>query len=160
MQLSNDFQELVVGVGVYGCGIESQLESWYRFLIQPDPYESIDDDCEQPRASWSGVDATILQQRHDFLRPDSLVAIIDTLRRERLGDRRALDRRHRRHLFMTTTSSPPLGDVGMRDQRSGQPVVHLVRFETAPRPELRERRLTRRRRRTTGASTTTCATST
>ena len=25
-------------------------------------------------ASWSGVDTTILQQRHDFLRPDSLVA--------------------------------------------------------------------------------------
>jgi hypothetical protein len=33
LQLETDFAELVGGVGVFGCGIESQLESWYRFLI-------------------------------------------------------------------------------------------------------------------------------
>ena len=32
---------MVSGVGFFGCGIESQMESWYRFLIQPDPYQSL-----------------------------------------------------------------------------------------------------------------------
>src|SRR5580658_10143142 len=39
MTLEGDFGSLVSGVGVFGCGIESQMESWYRFLVQPDPYE-------------------------------------------------------------------------------------------------------------------------
>jgi hypothetical protein len=39
--LEGDFAALLAGVHEYGCGIESQLESWYRFLIQPDPYASI-----------------------------------------------------------------------------------------------------------------------
>jgi hypothetical protein len=72
--LVGDFTELVGGAGESGCGIESQLESWYRFLVQPDPYASIV--LTNGLAAWSGVDTTILQQRHDFLRPDSLVAII------------------------------------------------------------------------------------
>jgi hypothetical protein len=69
-----DFAELVGAAGESGCGIESQLESWYRFLIQPDPYATLVNNYKQ--AEWSGVDTTILQQRHDFLRPDSLVAVI------------------------------------------------------------------------------------
>jgi len=73
--LESDFADVVQGVGVNGCGIESQLESWYRFLIQPDPYDSIAVDANG-QAQWQGVDQTILAQRHDFLRPDSLVAII------------------------------------------------------------------------------------
>ncbi len=73
-QLGSDFADLVTGVAVYGCGIESQLESWYRFLIQPDPYDQIV--VQGDTAVWQGVDQTILQQRHDFLRPDSLVAIV------------------------------------------------------------------------------------
>jgi len=72
--LESDFTQMVGGVGVFGCGIPSQLETWYRFLIQPDPYETLVNNGG--RATWSGVDTTILQQRHDFLRPDSLVAII------------------------------------------------------------------------------------
>ena len=72
--LVGDFAELIAGTGETGCGIESQLESWYRFLIQPDPYASVV--VNGGVASWSGVDTTILQQRHDFLRPDSLVAIV------------------------------------------------------------------------------------
>jgi hypothetical protein len=74
-QVETDLAALVGGAGVFGCGIESQLESWYRFLIQPDPYDSIVVTNGQT-ASWQGVDLTILQQRHDFLRPDSLVSII------------------------------------------------------------------------------------
>jgi hypothetical protein len=73
--LIGDFSELVSGAGESGCGIESQLESWYRFLVQPDPYASIVL-SSAGQATWSGVDTTIIQQRHDFLRPDSLVAVI------------------------------------------------------------------------------------
>jgi hypothetical protein len=73
-QVIGDVGDLVGGAGVFGCGLESQLETWYRFLIQPDPYASIT--VASGKAAWTGVDATILQQRHDFLRPDSLVSII------------------------------------------------------------------------------------
>jgi len=76
-QLETDFKSLVQGVQQHGCGLEAQLESWYRFLVQPDPYDSIQLSSDNPpRASLSGVDATLLKMRHDFLRPDSLVAII------------------------------------------------------------------------------------
>ncbi len=76
--LQTDFQDLVSGVHQFGCGIESQLETWYRFLVQPDPYATITvtGANQNAKASWTGVDATILQQRHDFLRPDSLVVIV------------------------------------------------------------------------------------
>ncbi|HXX68844.1 MAG TPA: hypothetical protein VEK07_16780 [Polyangiaceae bacterium] len=77
--LQSDFVTMVSGVGIYGCGIESQLESWYRFLIQPDPYASLainNPNTAGGTAVWSGVDTTILQERADFLRPDSLVAVI------------------------------------------------------------------------------------
>jgi len=76
-QLTNDFKSLVQGVQQHGCGLEAQLESWYRFLIQPDPYDSIQlSNDNPPRAFYEGVDATLLKMRHDFLRPDSLVAIV------------------------------------------------------------------------------------
>src|ERR1019366_5232418 len=73
--LVGDFQGLVTGVGEQGCGIEAQLESWYRFLVQPDPFQSVS--AANNVATFNGVDATLLKQRHDFLRPDSLLAIID-----------------------------------------------------------------------------------
>jgi hypothetical protein len=68
-----ELSDLLSGVHDHGCLIESQLESWYRFLVQPDPYDAIDPNSP---AMWVGIDHTILQQRRDFLRPDSLVAII------------------------------------------------------------------------------------
>jgi hypothetical protein len=73
--LVGDFSRLVVGTHQFGCGIESQLETWYRFLIQPDPYASLAQD-KNGKAQWVGFDTTILAQRADFLRPDSLVAVI------------------------------------------------------------------------------------
>jgi hypothetical protein len=72
--LVNDFKDMVVGTHEHGCGYEAQLESWYRFLIQPDPYATIKKNGDV--AALDGVDGDILKQRHDFLRPDSLVAII------------------------------------------------------------------------------------
>jgi hypothetical protein len=74
VDLESDFAEMIGGAGTSGCGIESPLESWYRFLVQPDPYADLV--LEGQRAAWSGVDAEILRQRHDFLRPDSLVVVV------------------------------------------------------------------------------------
>jgi hypothetical protein len=65
---------MVLGVGQIGCGYESQLESWYRFLIDPEPYQSIS--VSDGEAVPAGVDAVLLQQRAEFLRPDSLLALL------------------------------------------------------------------------------------
>jgi hypothetical protein len=73
-KLIGDFTDLISGVHEHGCGFEAQMESWYRFLVQPDPFDSIQKNGT--RASLAGVDATLLQQRHDFLRPDSALAIV------------------------------------------------------------------------------------
>jgi len=81
-QLSQDFADMVIGVHEHGCGFEAQLESVYRFLVQPDPYASITGGFNgtnvggSPPAALNGVDGDLLRQRKDFLRPDSLVAII------------------------------------------------------------------------------------
>ena len=72
--LVSDFTTLVEGVHEHGCGFEAQNEAWYRFLVQPDPFDSIV--VTNNRASYSGLDGTLLQQRHDFLRSDSLLAVI------------------------------------------------------------------------------------
>ncbi len=87
-QLGKDFQSLVQGVNQHGCGLEAQLESWYRFLIQPDPWDTITLTTDDPPKAvvgsngGTGVDATLLKMRHDFLRPDSLVAIIQLTNKE------------------------------------------------------------------------------
>jgi len=81
-KLETDFVELVKGVAQTGCGLEAQLESFYRFLIQPDPWVSVklvgtpipnQADLGAP----SEIDFELLKQRADFLREDSLVAIIE-----------------------------------------------------------------------------------
>jgi hypothetical protein len=75
-------QNVVRATGEFGCGYEASLESWYRFLVDPEPYLDLspvscvaggaDTNCRAP----SGIDQTILDQRAAFLRPDSLVAVI------------------------------------------------------------------------------------
>jgi hypothetical protein len=68
-------RDLVIGVGQVGCGYESQLESWYRFLVEPTPYDHLEIDVNgevQP----VGVDTLILTQRTEFLRPDSLLVVL------------------------------------------------------------------------------------
>ncbi|WP_437670542.1 hypothetical protein [Sorangium sp. So ce131] len=67
-------KNMVRGVGDRGCGYESQLESWYRFLVDPSPYASIA--MEGRTAVLKDVDEDLLAQRRAFLRPDSLLAII------------------------------------------------------------------------------------
>lgn len=79
-QLTQSFADLVTGVGEQGCGFEAQLESVYRFLMDPKPYLTLEPDqpgsTDPPYfANPVGVDETILAQRKAFLRPDSLLAI-------------------------------------------------------------------------------------
>jgi hypothetical protein len=106
--LEADFSDLVAGVHQGGCGVESQLEAWYRFLIQPDPYSSIA--VSNGAASWADVDTTILQQRRDFLRPDSAVAIID-LSDENDSEIDVRSLGQTAYGFMSTTFDPPRGTM-------------------------------------------------
>jgi hypothetical protein len=73
--LQMDLTDLVVGDGQSGCGFESQNEAWYRFLIDPSPYQSITLNSK-PEVVTTGEDEVLLQQRREFLRSDSLLAII------------------------------------------------------------------------------------
>ncbi len=72
--LEDDIAALVGGVGVNGCGFEAQLESWYRFLVEPDPDQEVV--VTDGVAELVGTDATVLEQRRAFLRPDSLLSLI------------------------------------------------------------------------------------
>ena len=75
--LLGDFADMVAGVHVHGCGFTAQNEAWYRFLVQPDPFDVISVATNgSNRANLEGEDSVILLQRHAFLRPDSLVAVI------------------------------------------------------------------------------------
>jgi hypothetical protein len=74
------FQSMVVGVGQHGCGYESQLEAIYRFLVDPNPYATLRlvgrSDANPGAIQPTGTDITLLQQRRDFLRADSIVLIV------------------------------------------------------------------------------------
>ena len=72
--LEGAFADRIVGVREYGCGFEAQLESWYRFLVQPDPY--LDVVRRGDRNVFEGHDDELLRQRREFLRPDSLVVVV------------------------------------------------------------------------------------
>jgi hypothetical protein len=80
--------EVVTLAGEHGCGRESSLEAWYRFLIDPTPYTGLElgqcshdpslNDCTVRKVGPEGlpaIDTELLAQRQQFLRPDSLVAI-------------------------------------------------------------------------------------
>jgi hypothetical protein len=76
-QITQPFATMVAGVGQHGCGYEAQLEAIYRFLIDPSPYDTITvTGGGLGSAVLNGVDTVLLQQRADFLRPDSLVAVM------------------------------------------------------------------------------------
>ncbi len=77
------FEHQVDAVGESGCGYEAPLEAAYRFLSDPDPYESLQrvpcpgrpdagDLCVEP----VGTDVDLLAQRAAFLRPDSVVVVM------------------------------------------------------------------------------------
>ncbi|WP_437607943.1 hypothetical protein WMF20_44815 [Sorangium sp. So ce834] len=72
--LVEQLRAMVKGTGQSGCGFEAQLESVYRFLVDPEPYERIE--IQGDAAVPIGLDGTVIQQREAFLRPSSLLAII------------------------------------------------------------------------------------
>jgi hypothetical protein len=86
--LATSFQDMVVATGEHGCGFEASLESWYRFLIDPEPPASVTlVNSATVRSSQLtvtngvagacvGCDETLLAQRKAFLRPDSLVVLV------------------------------------------------------------------------------------
>ncbi len=69
-----DVDAIVAGAGEVGCGFESTLEAWYRFAVDPDPYKTIT--VEKNAAILKDTDQELLQQRADFIRPDSLFAVV------------------------------------------------------------------------------------
>ncbi len=77
--LKTNFTNMVRSTGQTGCGYEASLESWYRFLIDPEPPVpgSVREEGGVTVVAADGTDANpIVAQRKQFLRPDSLVAIV------------------------------------------------------------------------------------
>jgi hypothetical protein len=72
----------LLAIGEGGCPYEMPLEAMYRFLVDPEPYDRVVvRDCQDGSglgdcSYLDGIDATVLEQRRAFLRPDSLVAIV------------------------------------------------------------------------------------
>jgi hypothetical protein len=97
-ELTAKFRDLVLGVGQVGCGYESQMESWYRFLIDPEPYQTIT--VQNNKVVTAGTDVLLLQQRAKFLRPDSLLAIL------MLSDEDDCSIKENGYYYLATNSSP------------------------------------------------------
>jgi hypothetical protein len=91
--LITEFSAQVVAAGETGCGYEASLEAWYRFLVDPQPPDTVKKDgnftvveaCPQEGADCGAggiciggfcADKTVLAQRQAFLRGDSLVAVV------------------------------------------------------------------------------------
>jgi len=64
----------ILGAGAHGCGYEGVLESWYRFLVDPEPVASMTNDGTN--SVRGPVNQVLLAQRAAFLRPDSALAIV------------------------------------------------------------------------------------
>jgi hypothetical protein len=73
--LGQQFGDMVKAAGEDGCGYEASLESWYRFLIDPEPPSSVSVGADG-RSVAGPPDQELLAQRKAFLRPDSLVSIV------------------------------------------------------------------------------------
>ncbi len=72
---TQDFADMVTAAGEIGCGFEAQLEAWYRFLIDPDPPDTISKGASGTTEA-SGTDVELLAERAAFLRADSLLSIV------------------------------------------------------------------------------------
>lgn len=77
-RLGTQFGDMVKAAGEDGCGYEASLESWYRFLIDPEPPATLGRTGTAPSEQTivTSIDEQVLAQREAFLRPDSLVAIV------------------------------------------------------------------------------------
>ncbi|MEZ4225431.1 MAG: hypothetical protein R3B13_31050 [Polyangiaceae bacterium] len=91
--LIDEFGAQVVSAGEGGCGYEASLEAWYRFLVDPQPPDTVTKegnftsvlgcsgegaDCGSAGVCVGGfcADKVVLAQRQAFLRGDSLVGIV------------------------------------------------------------------------------------
>ena len=87
--LNTAFQDMIGAVGEHGCGYEASLESWYRFLVDPEPPANVTRvgklsersskltiNADGSPGACVGCDEALLAQRKAFLRPDSLLAIV------------------------------------------------------------------------------------
>lgn len=81
--LTSTFTAMILGVDQAGCGYEAQLEAFYRFLIDPSPPAAIHHErgasgkvIFNAPVTADGIDTTLLQQRADFVRPDSMIAVV------------------------------------------------------------------------------------
>jgi hypothetical protein len=73
--LDDGAKALLANVGQDGCAFPAQHESWYRFLVQPDPYDKVAITSDL-LSFTTGTNALVLGMRKAFLRPDSIVAVI------------------------------------------------------------------------------------
>lgn len=67
---------MITSAGETGCGYEAQLESVYRFLVDPEPPMDVVVPDNSSQAEQVGIDAELLGQRENFLRPDSSVVVL------------------------------------------------------------------------------------
>lgn len=74
--LADSLKTMITSAGETGCGYEAQLESVYRFLVDPDPPQDVVVEPSNALARKVGVDTDLLEQRADFLRPDSSVVVL------------------------------------------------------------------------------------
>src|SRR5262249_43514199 len=80
-----EVQKQIDGAGQDGCGYEAQLESIYRFLIDPAPPFNFRRQVVDPNSPdhakgiliKGDTDNGLLLERREFLRPDSLVVVIE-----------------------------------------------------------------------------------
>jgi hypothetical protein len=72
--LVDNVRAQVVASGEIGCGYESSLEAWYRFLVDPEPPASMG--VVDNQNVKGPVNEALIRQREAFLRPDSLLAIV------------------------------------------------------------------------------------
>jgi hypothetical protein len=68
--------QMIASAGETGCGYEAQLESVYRFLVDPEPPLQVVVPDGSSLAVKQGLDTSLLEQRANFLRPDSSVAVV------------------------------------------------------------------------------------
>jgi len=66
----------VQAAGDHGCGFESALEGWYRFLVDPEPPAGVAIPPGETIAKVTGTSAEVLAQRAAFLRSDSVLGIV------------------------------------------------------------------------------------
>lgn len=72
-ELESYTRALITGVGDAGCPYPMPLEAMTRFLMDPSPYDHLE--LGKDGVTGMSVDATLLAQREEFLRDESVLAV-------------------------------------------------------------------------------------